>query len=287
MDTADKNLIALLNTGDKRELKAFLKLYSKPVYDRALALTGTPESAYEVTRRVIVEVVHLARRGELREDIDAQLMAITDSICEEERFFASMVDNTVDALIPNKTLSNDYLHYTAPAKESWVQTGVQDTRNVYHPPAPPIARQSEPPAPYRGEFAPTANMHQPPVYGPPQSQMNPVYVPQPQSNQDYPPQQQMNQAYAPPVYENTANANESTQHADIGTDIKDILEDEDMPRRKASPFLVILIFFLAAVVVALVWMLIVKLMLTFEWFPKFDFGYTFSKWFNVNFFDFF
>jgi len=283
MDSADKNLIALLNTGDRRELKAFLKLYSKPVYDRSLALTGKPESAYEVTRRVIVEVVHLARRGELREDIDAQLMAITDSICEEERYFSTMVNSTVDTLMPGEypvapAAAPQITHQTAPLIGAPfaldAHTPASTVRpNLYAPqPAPfmgtpPVdyAHYSQQTRPAEA-YASTAGAP-PPHYG-----FAPIPAP----------------AYAEPepARAATANADAPAQHDYNDTD--DIMEyDEYPPPRKASPLLVILIFLLAVIVVALVWMLIVKLIRIGAIPLEFPIADMFGDWFNVNVFPFF
>ena len=88
-------MIALLNSGNKAELRAFLKLYTRPVYERALAITKSEEDAIRVTRRVTSEVSVLALRGKLEEDIDAQLMALTDACCSEDMFFARLVEDTL------------------------------------------------------------------------------------------------------------------------------------------------------------------------------------------------
>ena len=88
-------MIALLNSGNKAELRAFLKLYTRPVYERALAITKNEEDAIRVTRRVTSEVSVLALRGKLEEDIDAQLMALTDACCSEDMFFARLVEDTL------------------------------------------------------------------------------------------------------------------------------------------------------------------------------------------------
>lgn len=88
-------MVALLNSGNKAELRAFLKLYTRPVYERALAITKNEADAIRVTRRVTSEISVLALRGKLEEDIDAQLMALTDSCCSEDIFFARLVEDTL------------------------------------------------------------------------------------------------------------------------------------------------------------------------------------------------
>ena len=56
-------MIRILNSGDQRELRAFLTLYAKPVYDRAMAITGNESDARRVTRRVVSETALLAVKG--------------------------------------------------------------------------------------------------------------------------------------------------------------------------------------------------------------------------------
>ena len=73
-----REMIALLNSGDKRELRAFMQLYSKQIYGRALDITHDAAAAKDATRRVLAEVAALASRSELKDNIDAQLMALTD-----------------------------------------------------------------------------------------------------------------------------------------------------------------------------------------------------------------
>lgn len=94
-DNITPEMIALLNSGNKAELRAFLKLYTRPVYERALAITKSEADAIRVTRRVTSEVSVLALRGKLENDIDAQLMALTDACCSEDLFFARLVEDTL------------------------------------------------------------------------------------------------------------------------------------------------------------------------------------------------
>lgn len=100
-------MIKLLNTGDKKELHAFLKLYARPIYERALAITGNDADAKRVTRRAITETALLAAKGALEGDVDAQLMSLTDACCSEDLFFEKLVDDTMSELgtpaVPAKT----------------------------------------------------------------------------------------------------------------------------------------------------------------------------------------
>ncbi|MBE5784837.1 MAG: hypothetical protein E7330_03470 [Clostridiales bacterium] len=81
-----KEMIALLNSGDKRELRAFMQLYSKKIYDRALDITNDEETAKDAVRKVLQKVAALAGEGALKENIDVQLMSLTDEICSAPLF---------------------------------------------------------------------------------------------------------------------------------------------------------------------------------------------------------
>jgi len=97
-NTVTPEMIRLLNGGDQRELRAFLTLYARPVYERALSITRDEADAKRVTRRVISETALLAAKGALEEDVDAQLMRLTDACCSEDIFFAKLVDDTMKEL---------------------------------------------------------------------------------------------------------------------------------------------------------------------------------------------
>ena len=220
-------MIALLNSGNKAELRAFLKLYTRPVYERALAITKNEEDAIRVTRRVTSEVSVLALRGKLEEDIDAQLMALTDACCSEDMFFARLVEDTLRDYPDDKneqpTLFGKAVKPNWPAKQPSV--------------VPKAKAESEPVAAAASAYtAPTA------------------------------------ESSAPRLFDE-----------DLSMDWEDEedIEPEDEADSKPSVLIVLLIFLLAIVTLALVWVLVVKLMYL-GILPKADFG--FAEWFNAHLF---
>ncbi len=248
-------MIRLLNSGDQRELRAFLTLYAKPVYDRAMAITGNETDARRVTRRVISETALLAVKGALEEDVDAQLMKLTDAFCSEDLFFAKLVDETMQELAVQPALKPDRLLPRAPVIAPQPDEPLQKTAEPSRKFAEPAAKDAEPaPAPKKAalmldeeplpdEPAPVGRvMSEPP---------RPVYV----------------SDLAP------------TQEADV----PDLFAEEEveLEGKKVSPLMVVLIFTLSLVTVALVWVLLVKLMYIGA-IPKFDFG--FAAWFNEHMF---
>lgn len=223
-------MIALLNSGNKAELRAFLKLYTRPVYERALAITKSEEDAIRVTRRVTSEVSVLALRGKLEEDIDAQLMALTDACCSEDMFFARLVEDTL----------RDY-----PEEKNEQPT-------LFGKAVKPNWPAKQPSVVERGSAAITASA--------------------PKSKTDGEPVTAAASAY-------TAPAAESSTPRLFDEDLS--LDWEDEADSKPSVLIVLLIFLLAIVTLALVWVLVVKLMYL-GILPKADFG--FAEWFNAHLF---
>ncbi len=81
-----REMIALLNSGDKRELRAFMQLYSRKIYERALDITNDEDAAKDAVRKVLSKVAALAQQGALKENIDVQLMSLTDETCSAPVF---------------------------------------------------------------------------------------------------------------------------------------------------------------------------------------------------------
>lgn len=251
MEGITPEMIALLNSGDKRELRAFLKLYARPVYERALAITNSEADAIRVTRRVAGEVAVLAVRGKLELDIDAQLMAVTDACCSEDLFFARLVDDTISGM-PDLHAGTER---TGPIR--WEADGVRPRFDAVETPREAPAYQAAPPVePYR----------EAPAY------------------QAAPPVEPYREApayQAAPNYQAAQTARVVPSLFSEGPEAELALEDEPDAERKPSVFIVILIFFLSLITLALVWVLVVKLM-TIGILPLADFG--FAQWFNANIF---
>ena len=210
-------MIALLNSGNKAELRAFLKLYTRPVYERALAITKSEEDAIRVTRRVTSEVSVLALRGKLEEDIDAQLMALTDACCSEDMFFARLVEDTL----------RDY-----PEEKNEQPT-------LFGKAVKPNWPAKQPSVVERGSAAITASA--------------------PKSKTDGEPVTAAASAYTAPAAE-SSTPRLFDEDLSLDWEDEDDIEPEDEADSKPSVLIVLLIFLLAIVTLALVWVLVVKLM---------------------------
>lgn len=92
-------LIDILNGGNKEELKAFLNLYSKPIYERALALRNDKEDARACAKRTMAQIVRLAKQGRLLYDIDAQLMRLTDICCNDSAYEKMLLGDMVEEVL--------------------------------------------------------------------------------------------------------------------------------------------------------------------------------------------
>lgn len=144
MEHDKKEMIALLNSGDKRELRAFMQLYSKKIYERALDITGDEAASKDAVRKVLMKVAALAEEGALKENIDVQLMTLTDETCSAPVFAAPLVVAEEEAPVQE---------VCAPQEESKAETEPAAIETA--PPAPLYA----PPA--RAESAPVPQVQQP------------------------------------------------------------------------------------------------------------------------------
>ncbi|HWQ58850.1 MAG TPA: hypothetical protein VN540_07485 [Clostridia bacterium] len=248
-------MIKLLNSGDQRELRAFLTLYAKPVYDRAAAITGNETDARRVTRRVISETALLAVKGALEEDVDAQLMKLTDACCSEDLFFAKLVEETMQELAVHPAGEQDKplpCEPLAPRAAVFAQKPAEAAPKPAEPaprPAEPVMRPAEP-----------AQKSAEPLAKPAESAPRPVDAAQAQR----------------PVYVSDLAPAEEEGVPELFPE-----EDAEAEGKKVGPLIVVLIFSLSLITVALVWVLLVKLM----WLgviPEFDFG--FAEWFNTHLF---
>lgn len=214
-------MVKLLNGGDRRELRAFLTLYAKPIYDRALAFTGEEAEAKRVTRRVVAETALLAAKGMLEEDVDAQLMRLTDACCSEDLFFARLVDETMRELDA--------------ASAGGAVGSLQAAPFTAGESAPALARNEA--------FLHEWEAAEADLFGP--------------------------------------SAPDTAAEWDDAPALFDREEEDEDDEKKPGPLIVLLIFGLALLTVALVWVLLVKLM-HLGILPKFDFG--FGEWFNAHVF---
>ncbi len=240
-NTVTPEMIKILNSGDQRELRAFLTLYARPVYERALTITGDETDARRVTRRVIAQTALLAAKGGLEEDVDAQLMKLTDACCSEDIFFVKLVDDTMQEL-------------TSRPMSEWDK---------------PDLREKDLP----GAAKSAADLDEP-VF---EARRPEPEVEQAVRYESVWPEEVVPAAKAAPAYV-------SDLALEDGEDVPDLFceEEEELEEgRKTGPLLVVVIFTLALVTMALVWVLLVKLMYLGV-LPKFDFG--FAAWFNSHIF---
>lgn len=256
-----QEMIALLNSGDKRELRAFMQLYSKRIYDRAFDITHDPAEAKDATRRVLAEVASLAARGELKENIDAQLMALTDQVCSEALFFSSLVDEALKAEAAPKapdTAAQEAPTAAEPRREQQADVLRTAWENA---PAEETALEPE---------AEAADM-----------EMSDTQTPGMDLPSMEPDEVEELDAEVPNLFDDDADTpptNRRRREKPAKRYAPAQEEDED---ETTSPLLVIAIILLSMLVVFLVWILIVKLMASGV-LPNFDFG--FANWFNTHIF---
>ena len=257
-----REMIALLNGGDKRELRAFMQLYSKQIYGRAVDITHDAVQAKQATRRVLAEVAALAARGGLKENIDAQLMALTDQACSEALFFNGLVD---EAMKPdtNKCIQDavraEVPAAPEPAAAAELIASIDNKTWVYAENAPleETALKSE------TEDGPDARAAE--------REMFAAEIEEEDLEAEVPNLFDDEEPYAS---EPSLKRTKSEKRQDAYS--------QDTEEGGAGPLLVIAIILLSLVVVFLVWILVVKLM-TSGVLPNYDFG--FARWFNAHVFE--
>ncbi len=283
-----REMIALLNGGDKRELRAFMQVYSKQIYERALEITHDAPRAKDATRRVLAEVAALAARGGLKENIDAQLMAITDQTCSEVVFLDGLVDEAMRSTPRAPAPGADAPGVDAPGVDApgadaaradmpgadapGVDAARADMPGV-HEWIPSEMRQSWAPAEERRELQPWERS------------------PAPRGVQTVPDLFAEDDGELLPLEDDEAPAN-MPEDRFLYSDADQADVSGEQPRRPASrragrdpdsagPMLVIAIILASLLVVVLVWILVVKLMAD-GILPNYDFG--FAQWFNTHVF---
>lgn len=244
-----REMIALLNSGDKRELRAFMQLYSRQIYDRALSITHDAAKAKDAARRVLAEVAALAARGGLKENIDAQLMALTDQICSEAIFLDGLVDDALKADAPEET---ERVEPCAAAAEQ--QEALMEHAEEAQPGGFRFIAEESPEENASLEAAAFAD-----------------------DEEEYAAEQVC--AEVPDLFDDDVDVPRKPRREKPAKRRARALADEG---EGASPLLVIAIILLSFFVVFLVWVLVVKLM-TSGILPNYDFG--FAQWFNTHVFE--
>ncbi len=259
-----REMIALLNGGDKRELRAFMQLYSKQIYDRAFDITHDAVQAKQATRRVLAEVAALAARGGLKENIDAQLMALTDQVCSEALFFNGLVD---EAMKPD------------------TNKRVQDAVRVEAPAAPEPAAAAEPIASIDNKtwvYAENAPLEETALKSETEDGSDIRAAEREMFAAEM--EEEDLEAEVPNLFDDDADDvdDAATPMRERSNPIKRRETNREDDEGGAGPLLVIAIILLSLVVVFLVWILVVKLM-TSGVLPNYDFG--FARWFNAHVFE--
>ena len=244
-----REMIALLNSGDKRELRAFMQLYSRQIYDRALSITHDAAKAKDAARRVLAEVAALAARGGLKENIDAQLMALTDQICSEAIFLDGLVDDALKADAPAET---ECVEPCAAAAEQ--QEALMEHAEEAQPGGFRFIAEESPEENASLEAAAFAD-----------------------DEEEYAAEQAC--AEVPDLFDDDVDMPRKPRREKPAKRRAQALSEEG---EGASPLLVIAIILLSFFVVFLVWVLVVKLM-TSGILPNYDFG--FAQWFNTHVFE--
>ena len=91
-------MVERVNRGDKEALRELMSRCTRPMYDRALEITGDSYAAKDATRRALREMADAARRGECPENIEQWSLALAQRCCDEELYYKRLIDSMIDNL---------------------------------------------------------------------------------------------------------------------------------------------------------------------------------------------
>lgn len=91
-------MVERVNRGDKEALRELLSRCTRPMYDRALEITGDSYAAKDATRRALREMADAARRGECPENVEEWALVLAQRCCDEELYYKRLIDSMIDNL---------------------------------------------------------------------------------------------------------------------------------------------------------------------------------------------
>lgn len=84
---------------DGREgLRALMERASRPMYVRALQLTGDVRDAKQAVRRALNEAAKAAKSGALPEEAEAWCLQLVERFCDDELYYKRLIDDTMAGL---------------------------------------------------------------------------------------------------------------------------------------------------------------------------------------------
>ncbi|HWS30962.1 MAG TPA: hypothetical protein VN512_12725 [Clostridia bacterium] len=91
-------MIERVNGGDKEALRELMSRCTRPMYDRALEITGDIYAAKDAVRRALRELAEAARHGECPEEVDSWAILLAERSCDEELYYKRLIDGMIAEL---------------------------------------------------------------------------------------------------------------------------------------------------------------------------------------------
>jgi len=91
-------MVERTNSGDKEALRELMIRCTRPMYDRALEITGDVYAAKDAVRRALRELAEAARHGECPEDVDNWAILLAERSCDEELYYKRLIDGMIAEL---------------------------------------------------------------------------------------------------------------------------------------------------------------------------------------------
>ncbi|MCE5236110.1 MAG: hypothetical protein ABFC62_08945 [Clostridiaceae bacterium] len=86
-------MVECVNGGDKEALRELMRRCTRPMYDRALEITGDVYAAKDAVRRALREMAEAARYGECPENVEEWALMLAQRCCDEELYYKHLIDS--------------------------------------------------------------------------------------------------------------------------------------------------------------------------------------------------
>jgi hypothetical protein len=131
-------MVERTNSGDKEALRELMSRCTRPMYDRALVITGDVYAAKDAVRRALRELAEAQQHGECPEDVDSWAILLAERSCDEELYYKRLIDGMIAGLPlaahEKRPLCNDN-----PARESSPEEDAVSDRTYAIPESVPQA----------------------------------------------------------------------------------------------------------------------------------------------------
>ncbi len=266
-------MVERVNRGDKEALRELMSRCTRPMYDRAMELTGDVYAAKDAVRRALREMAEAARRGECPENAEEWAVMLAQRCCDEEMYYKRLIDSMIEGLpLTSRTAREDCAAQRSDERPEQAEplssyAPERDPAFEQTPAGKPLIRSirampgsAEAGEPAREREEERAEEAHEDIFAPPKPRRSRVM-----------------REEVPDLFSEEAAPRDEYDDDDYD-------EDQDEMRAKGGGVLALLIIVLTVVAAGLLWVIAVKFM-KLGYFNMSDFG--FADWFNEHLFKFY